>query len=497
MTVVSHLYLLVFLPLIAAVVCQIVPKNRFPFWLTISCCLVLFALTASLLPQILTYKNIGNDFNLSLLSIALEFRIDVLGYFFLLLMIFLKIVILLFYNSDIEKLLDEKNRRTFYSVFLINLFGLVNIFTTNNLFNLFVFLEIYAFSFFAISSLSRDQELLKISFRDFCLNAAASLLILFCFLITYLVFKRSSFDQIMTDTNMFLGSSLLLPSVMLIFLAVSFLVKFFPFWLFFSKMKSSNLIANFLIGESMFIKGAVGFFLMLKFVYFFFGTVFLFDVLNLSYPIIFIAITLITFSAIGIYQQKHLQSISAYLCLSNLGFVLAAIGLSSSESLRSVFFYALNFSLVNLFIFIFATFMKRHFDSSSFAKISLIKRDYPALALPLKVLIFFIAAFPLTPLFFANWHMTHASLNPGFESSILIGLVAANFAYLELATRFIDAIFVEDDSIQKTKQSISFKNYRFYFLSFWLLLFVIGGSAFLAVFVNNLSKDFASYLLSV
>ncbi len=497
MTAVSYLYLLVFLPLIVAVACQIIPGRRFSFWLTISCCFALFALVASLLPQILIYKNIGNDFNLSLLSIALEFRIDVLGYFFLLLMLFLKIVILLFYNSDIEKLLDEKNTRIFYSVFLINLFGLVNIFTTNNLFNLFVFLEIYAFSFFAISSLSRDQELLKISFRDFCLNAASSLLILFCFLATYLVFKKSSFDQIMTDTNMFVGSSLLLPSVMLLFLTTAFLIKFFPFWLFFAKMKNTNLITNFLIGESMFIKGAVGFFLMLKFVYFFFGKTFLFDVLNLSCPIIIAAITLITFSAIGVYQQKHLQSISAYLCLSNVGFVLAAIGLSSVESLRSVFFYALNFSLVNLFIFIFATFMKRHFDTSSIAKISLIKRDHLFLVFPLKVVIFFIAAFPLTPLFFANWHMTYASLNPGFEASVLIGLVAANFAYVDLAVRFIDATFSEEVVDQKSKSSLGFKNYQFYFLSFWLLLFVIGSSVFLAVFVNNLSTHFASYLLSV
>jgi multicomponent Na+:H+ antiporter subunit D len=492
----SYLYLLVFAPLISAVICQTLPLKKLAFWFTLFCSIAIFALVLALLPQVLTFKNIGNDFNLSLLSLSLEFRIDILGYFFLTLVLFLKIVILIFYHADVEKLLNAKNIKTFYAVFLINLFGLINIFTTNNLFNLFVFLEIYAFSFFAISALAKDSELLKISFRDFCLNATASLLILFSFLITYLVFKNNSFDQIITNSGLFAGSKSALPLVIMLFLAIAFLIKFFPFWLFFDKMKSANILANFLVAESMFVKGAVGMFLLLKFIYFYFGTKFLFAEFGLNYFFIIAAIILVVLSAIGVYQQKHLNSICGYLCLGNIGFVIAAIGLSTQESVRSIFFYILNFSLVNLFIFIFATFLKQHFESSSFSKIPLIKKDVNFVAiLPIKLMVFFIASFPLTPLFFANWNITYASLNPGLEASILIALVAANFAYVDLALRFIDALFGAQenstDSIEKPKYN------RFYFLAFWILLIVIVAAVFLAVFVNNLSEHFASYLLSV
>lgn len=493
----SYLYLLVFAPLIFAVICQVLPLRKSSFWFTLICCIGIFLLVSTLLPQILTFKNIGNDFNLSLLSLSLEFRIDILGFFFLLLVLFLKIVILIFYHSDAEKLLNDKDLKIFYAVFLINLFGLVNIFTTNNLFNLFVFLEIYAFSFFAISALSKDSELLKISFRDFCLNATASLLILFSFLVTYLVFKNNSFDQIITNSGLFESSNSAFPLVIMLFLTIAFLIKFFPFWLFFDKMKSNNVITNFLVAESMFIKGAVGIFLLLKFVYFYFGTKLLFDRFDLNYLFIIAAIVLVVFSAIGVYQQKHLNSICAYLCLGNIGFVLAAIGLSSQESIRSIFFYILNFSLVNLFIFILATFLKQHFDSSSFSKISLIKKDASFISiLPIKLLVFFIASFPLTPLFFANWNMAYASLNPGFEASILIALVAANFAYVDLALRFIDTIFGDSENSQNSVHK-PIKYNRFYFLAFWILLIVIIAAVFLAVFVNNLSEHFASYLLSV
>ena len=493
MNTISYLYLLVLAPLIFSVLCQVFSIKKSSFWLTIFCCFSLFVLMAKIFPQITTFKTIGNDFYLSLLSLSLEFRIDIVGYVFLLLVLFLKMVILLFYHSDVEQLLSDKNSKIFYSVFLINLFGLVNVFTTNNFFNLFVFLEIYAFSFFAISALSKDSELLKISFRDFCLNAAASLMILFCFLVTYLVFKKSSFDHIVTDSSMFEGHGSLLPISILVLLVVAFAIKFFPFWLFFDKMKSGNLITNFLIAESMFVKGAVGIFLLLKFIYFYFGSKLIFAGFDIHYPLIVIAIILITFSAIGVYQQKHLQSICAYLCLGSLGFVIAGIGLNTEYSLRSVFFYVMNFSLVNLFIFTFATFLKKHFDTSSISKISAIRGVGFVYLFPIRAMTFFIAAFPLTPLFFANWNLVYAGLNPGFEASILIGLVAANFAYADLAIRFIDEAFGDSESepLEKGKFDES------QFLSFWILLIVIAASVFLAVFANNLSEQFASYLLSI
>jgi formate hydrogenlyase subunit 3/multisubunit Na+/H+ antiporter MnhD subunit len=183
MGVVSNIYLIIFLPLVASLFCQIFVKKSPSFWVAFISCIATFFLALKVFLDVLIYEKISNDFELSPLSIALEFRLDLLGMIFLLLLTFLKIVILFFYRTDIERALDNKSIRIFYSVFLLHLFSLVGIFTTNNLLNLFLFFEIYAFSFFATASISRDSELLKLSFRYFCLNATSSLLILFCFVI--------------------------------------------------------------------------------------------------------------------------------------------------------------------------------------------------------------------------------------------------------------------------------------------------------------------------
>jgi formate hydrogenlyase subunit 3/multisubunit Na+/H+ antiporter MnhD subunit len=498
----SNIYLLIFLPLVSSLFCQIFYKKKLPFFIALFSSILVFLLALKISFDVFVYEKIANDFELSLLSIGLEFRLDLLGIIFILLLVFLKIVILVFYYPDIEKFLDEKNRRIFYSVFLLHLFSLIGIFTTNNLLNLFLFLEIYSFSFFANLSISRDSDLLKLSFRYFSLNAASSLLILFCFLMVYLTFGEVNFDKI--SANFSLASAKYSWFLAIIFglLMFAFIIKFFPFPLYFEKLKSTSLIANFLGIDSLFIKTNVGIFLVLKFIYFFFGNQLIFKNFDFSFTLIFLSILLIFYSAIKLYQQKHLKFIAAYFCLNNLGFILACVALQKIESLQAMFFYLLNFSLVNLLIFIFGSFLKRYFDSSSINKIWLIRKHHFLLVLPLKILVLFIAAFPLTILFSANWYLAYASFSLGFEAFLLIALIVSSFAQINLALKLISSFFMPkiDESMLETFDKkmpvLGLKKYQFYLLSFWFLILIIGVTSFASGLSADLSLRFASFLLS-
>lgn len=493
---ISNIYLLIFWPLIASLSCQILPAKKFSFWFALLSCFVFLLLLLKAIPDVLIYEKIANDFELSPISIALEFKLDLLGSVFLLLLIFLKIVILFFYQGEIEKALNEKNKRIFYSVFLLHLFSLAGIFTSNNLFNLFLFCEIYAFSFFAMASISSELGLLKISFRYFCLNAASSLLILLCFFVLYLIFGEVNFDKIANDFLFISRENLRFITAIPLLLSFAILIKFFPFWLYFQKLKSGNSIANFLIIDSLFIKSLIGVFLVLKLIYIFFGNRFLFSNFEFSPIIIFLAILLIFYSAVKLHQQKHLKLICLYFCLNNLGFMLAAMALQTIESMQALFFYLLNFSLVNLFIFIFATFLKKNFSSSSLGKVWMIYKNHFFLVLPLKILIFFIAAFPLTILFFANWYMAYASFRLGFEASLIVALLISNFVQVSLAIKLIDSFFDKKAVKDAAMPVLDIGKYRFYLASFWFLIAAICLTVFLCGLVNGLSLRFASYLLS-
>jgi formate hydrogenlyase subunit 3/multisubunit Na+/H+ antiporter MnhD subunit len=323
------------------------------------------------------------------------------------------------------------------------------------------------------------------------------MLVLFCFFAIYLTFGEINFDKIAENLPLVAKTHLWFLAAIFTFLAIAFVIKFFPFWLYFEKLKSSSLIANFLAIDALFIKTNVGIFLILKFIYFFFGNHLLFVSFNFEPILIFLAILLIFYSAIKLYSQKHLKLIAAYSCLNNLGFIFACVALQTIESLQALFFYLLNFSLVNLLIFIFATFLKRNFSSSSINKIWLIRQNHFLLVLPLKLLIFFIAAFPLTILFFANWYLAYASFGLGFEAFLLVALALSNFVHISLAVKLIAAFFAKhkSETIQEMP-FLGFKKYQFYLISFWFLLATIYGISAASSQVNGIALRFASYLLS-
>lgn len=336
----------------------------------------------------------------------------------------------------------------------------------------------------------------KIAFRYFCLNAISSLLILFCIFGIYLTFGALSFDEIANSLILVPKSDGRFVAAIFVILAFAISIKFFPFWLYFEKLKSTNIVASFLAIESLFIKTGIGIFITLKFVYFFFGNSLVFSSFNFKPILLFIALILVFYSCSKLYSQRHLKMISAYLCLNNLGLILGCIALQKIESLQALFFYLLNFTLVSLFIFIFATFLKRHFFTSSAVKIWLVGKNNFALILPLKLLVFSIAAFPLTNLFFANWYLSYASFDLGLELFLLVAIALSNFVYISQAAKIVNSFFTQNAEESKAETAFAPKNYSFYLASFWLLILVIFASIFASNLMNDISLKFASYLLS-
>ncbi len=496
MNAISNSYLLIFLPLIASVACQLFSDRFIPFIITVATCLATFLFSLKLFFIVLEQGKIANDFYLAPLSLALEFKIDILGITFITLLLLVKLIVLFYYNVDINQILQLKKRKIFYSVYLLHLFAIIGIITTNNLLNLFLFIEIYSFSFFATLSISKDFDLLKLAFRYFCLNALSSLVILFCFFTIYMIFGETNIDTISSHFILIQERYNWLLSMLIIFFAFAFLTKFFPFWLYFEKIKNSNIIANFLTVDALFIKTVIGIFLIIKFSYLFFGNDALFSDELLNKIFLAFAVTLVFYSAYKLYFQKHLKLIAAYLCLNNIGFILICIVLQSVETTLAAFFYLLNFCLVNLTIFIFATFLQRKFSTSSIDKIWLVRKSSFALVFPIKILVFFVAAFPFTILFYANWYFILEILKQPSHVFLFLSLIISIFSQLNITVKLISAFFAKNINDSEAGFNEDFKKYKFYLICFWSLIGLILSVSFFANYLHNIALNLASYLIT-
>ena len=442
MGAISSIYFAIFIPLIAALLCQVFHKKIVVFSITFLSCVALLLLFLKTYPVTLAKEFILNDFNLSNPSLALEFKLDKLSIIFLVLFICLKLITLVFYKSDIERNLNENNHKIFYSVFLFNVFGLVGIFTTNNIFNLFLFTEIFSFGFFASLFVLRNQKLLKISFKYFCISAASSLLILFSFFIIYLITKETNLDLISQKLSLISSGNSEILWLIFLFLSAGFVVKFFPFWLYFKKIKNTGFNADFLSINILFIKPLVGIFLVRKFTYLLFQNNF-FANSGLLIILLILSVLLIVYSALELCRQKHLRTIAAYLSLNNLGCILSAIILQNPIADKAIIFYLLNFILLNSAIFIFATFLKKRYFTSAINKIYMIENNHFFLTLPLKIIVLLIAGIPFTFLFFANWSLMNAAFAMDVRIILLAALIFSAFMQLQLATKMVSYFYAK------------------------------------------------------
>ena len=484
MALISTIYAIIFLPLVTSLLCQIFPKKNISFLLAAACLLsILFALV-KIFPEILALQIVSSDFELAPLSMALEFKLDVSSAIFLIAMVLLNLIILFYYQLDIKNFLDHKNSKIFYSVYLLRVFTAIGILTANNLLNLFLFLEIYACSFFAIFSIAKDRKISELSFRYFSFNSAASLLILFSFLIIYLIFGSLNLDIV--KQNLMASKDIRFFTILSSLVALGFLIKFFPFWLYFENLKNSNLLANFFAIDSLFIKANLGIFFAIKFSYLFFVD------RTFSAIIIFAAVMLIFYSLFRLCQTKHFKLIAIYLCIINLSLILICLALHGEKSKQAAFFYWLNFNLVNLFLFIFATFLKRKFNTSSFDKIFAVT-SHRFLLLPLKMLIIFVAAFPFSFLFYGNWYLVLENLQ--FDARlmnilIISALAAQNCVLLLFAVKISAIIFFPPANLAPEKIAIEPHKYWLYSISFWSLIIVIYGLVFCSDLLSKLSLQF-------
>jgi len=495
---ISNIYILIFAPFIASLLCQIFQFKNFCYLITASTVILLFGLAIKIFPDILIYEKIKNDYELSLISVGLEFSLDLVGIVFLFVILFLELIILFFYRRDIVNILNVKNQSIFYGVFLLNLFSIIGILTTNNIFNLFIFIEIHSFAFFAITTISYNKKLLNISFKSFCLSSASSILILICFFAIYLTFGELNFDKISDNIFLLPNDKVWYLLLILLLFILAIVVKFFPLWQYFEKLKSTSLIASFLIIDAFFIKILIGLFLVIKFIYFFFGSNFLFNQYQLSWLMILCGFFVVSIFSLKLLNEKRLKLICIYFSICNIGFMISAIGMQSLESLQSMFFFMLNFSLINFFLFLFASFIKRNFQSSSIHKFIKGQVVSESILWPIRLIFPFIVGLPFTLLFFAYWYMALASIDYSFKIIMLIPLILSSFSQLSVAIKIIDAFLLRSNSIDPSESTfkIPFRANFNQIMCFWFIAFTILIIGFLSESINNLAIRFATFLLS-
>jgi NADH:ubiquinone oxidoreductase subunit 2 (subunit N) len=151
---------------------------------------------------------------------------------------------------------------------------------------------------------------------------------------------------------------------------------------------------------------------------------------------------------------------------------------------------------VNFFIFLFASYIKKNYQSSSIDKIFRVVRSNNLCGIPLKLVIIFIAGLPMTFLFFGYWYMALASMEYSLRIIMIIALIFSNYAQLNIAMKIIDSILEKEHTKDFQENARNKKIDYLQVVSLWILIIIIYTNALLSESMNNMALRFASFLLA-
>ncbi len=435
----NSINLIIYLPLISALLCYIL-KNKLALTVSFFCYFSIIFLLIKNFKFIYLGKDISSNLSFFTPSLGLEYRVDNIIMLFLLLIIFIKIISLILYKFQLILNQNIKENYQFIIILNLNLFAIIGLVLSDNFINIFIFAELYFLTFIAFFLQIKKTKILENIFNYFCINSSFALLIFWCFILIYLEFGgfdveliKNSFSQIQGKKNWY---------ILLIFLIIliSYQIKFLSIWFYYKIHNLSNNLSNHLFIEAIFINSLGAIFFLIKFQN-------LIEASNLGYVQIILrnSLTLLSFiiicySSIKIIKTKHLTIISNYLCLNQLGIIFASIALHKSGSNLNIIYPLLNFTIMNLAIYICSFYIKFKFTNITFSNIKLtfipnsIEKNKFLLHYPLLINALFLLL-PLIFLMIGNLCLAINYRKFDWHLIMLIAIILANFSYLKIINK--------------------------------------------------------------
>jgi multicomponent Na+:H+ antiporter subunit D len=338
--------LFVILPLACAFLVVMLSKiKKLPDFIANICGISLLGLSIYLLDKIPIIYQVGGWKAVGKIPIAIYLVFDGLSSFMLLIVNLISAIIL-FYSIKYMQLYTSKSK--FYCLFMLMLAGMNGVILSGDLFNLFVFMEIAAISSYALVSFGTGSEELEAGFKYQVMGSIASALILLGIALIYSftgTLNLADIGNVLKQTG---------PNMLTLFVIALFLVGFglkagivpFHAWLPDAHPSAPASVSGMLSG--LLIK-AIGIYPLIRISYS------VFDLRNnllFTNVLLWLGLITMTIPAFVALNQKDLKRMLAYSSISQIGYIVFALGIANPLAILGAVFHLFNHAVAKSLLFL-------------------------------------------------------------------------------------------------------------------------------------------------
>lgn len=284
---------------------------------------------------------------------GIELRIDFIRVYMLLIILGLGLWILVFALKDLRHELKRELTGWYYCLFLLLLGAMSGMALTNDLFNLFVFMEIAAIASCAIISIKESRECLEASFKYLILSAMGTGCYLLSIAMIYMVTGHLNFTLVQEalPEALALYPNNILVAASLIIVAFGTKAALFPLHVWLPDAHASAPSPSSAMLSGLVIKIYAFAMFML------FYTVFpreLLEMVPLNEIVLWLAVLGVFFGSIFAMVQEDLKKMLAYSSITQIGYVFMGIGLDNKTALVGGLYHILNHGIMKAMLFMTA-----------------------------------------------------------------------------------------------------------------------------------------------
>ncbi len=442
MSLLQHLPALqVVVPLIAAPVTVLLRRRLLAFLIVLAASWAAFAISRLLWLQ-------GAESGVVSYAIGswpppwgIEYRIDALSAFVLVLVAGVAAIVLPYCRRSIEDEVPQRQHYLFYTMFVLCLTGLLGISITGDAFNIFVFLEISSLSTYVLIALGRDRRALVAAYQYLIMGTIGATFIVIGIGLLYLMTGTLNIVDMGQRLAAVQGTRPVLAALAFLTVGISLKLALFPLhqWLPNAYTYAPSAVSAFLAATA--TKVAV--YVLLRFYFSVFGQSQVFGQLPMQEAMLLLALAgMFAASATAIFQSD-LKRLFAYSSVGQIGYIILGLSFDSVSGLTATILHLFNHGITKGAIFMLLGLVALVMGGTSLSRIQGLGKRMPLTSFGMVICGLSLIGVPGTAGFVSKWYLLLAALEQGQWWLVFLILLTSLLA-VAYVWRFVEAAYFHE-----------------------------------------------------
>jgi len=436
---IQHLPLFpIIIPLIAAPICALMRQRAllWPFLIIVTW--TTFASSVTLLHNININSTITYSMGGWVAPIGIEYRLDVLNAFILVLVSGIAAFVSIYARRSVEHEIDGDRHHIYYSAFLLCLTGLLGITVTGDAFNVYVFLEISSLASYAIVSVGREPRALKAAFSYLVMGTIGATFILIAIGMMYMLTGTLNMADLADRLPEVKDTRTIHTAFAFLSVGLTLKIALFPMhsWLPNVYTYAPSVTTIFLSATST----KVSLYIFLRFLFTIYGGDYAFNQLAITEILLPLGLLGVFAATIVAIFQTNLKRLLAYSSIAQIGYIVVGLSMATVSGLTASITHIFNHGLIKAALFMAVGIIVLRMKTSDLQDLSGIGKRMPITSFGFVLGGLGIIGVPLTAGFISKWYLLIGAFEQGWWITATLLLVSSLLSILYV-WRFVDVAY--------------------------------------------------------